>query len=70
MNEYRIHLAPRRKRVFRQIADFSMNRGIEKKKQKTFGPWTDSIETPKPNLQKFFGSFFQKRTLSFSFRCF
>jgi len=27
MNEYRIHLAPRRKRVFRQIADFSMNRG-------------------------------------------
>jgi hypothetical protein len=32
---------------------------FEKKNQKTFASWAE----PKPNLQKFFASFFQKRRL-------
>jgi hypothetical protein len=36
---------------------------FEKKKQKTFAPWAGLLaEGPQPKGQKFFGSFFQKRT--------
>ena len=35
---------------------------FEKKKQKTFATFFRASERPGPNEQKFFGSFFQKRT--------
>jgi hypothetical protein len=37
---------------------------FEKKKQKTFIRLLPAGHTPQPHLQKFFGSFFQKRTAS------
>jgi amidase len=35
---------------------------FEKKKQKTFTNWTEQLRQSHANIQKFFGSFFQKRT--------
>jgi hypothetical protein len=39
---------------------------FEKKNQKTFVCWLGAAAGSDPNLQKFFGSFFQKRTPSLS----
>jgi hypothetical protein len=40
---------------------------FEKKNQKTLANWAEPIqERPKPNRQKFFASFFQKRRPSFA----
>jgi len=38
---------------------------FEKKKQKTFAHWLRPLRKSSANFQKFFGSFFQKRTSSF-----
>jgi len=35
---------------------------FEKKNQKTFGHWRTPLDRLSPNIQKFFASFFQKRS--------
>jgi hypothetical protein len=43
---------------------------FEKKKQKTFAPGPCSFQRQWPSLQKFFASFFQKRSAYFLLKAF
>jgi hypothetical protein len=50
------------RRSQRTEARLSKDFFFEKKKQKTFTPAVRARRNARPNVRKFFGSFFQKRT--------